>query len=208
MKKLLICMLLSYCLGSLNPAALIAKIKQKDLRQNGTGNLGATNTMLIFGKGYGALVMLLDITKSFLAVKLSVLLFPQAEWAPLFFGLFAVLGHIFPFYLRFRGGKGLAAFGGVILAFDPLLFLLLLGISFSLMLCLNYSYAMPFSASILFPFFLVLRHCAFLTVLLACLLGATILFTHWSNFQKARKGREIKIRGYLRSHFWPFGNKN
>lgn len=208
MKKLLICMLLSYCLGSLNPAALIAKIKQKDLRQNGTENLGATNTMLIFGKGYGALVMLLDITKSFLAVKLSVLLFPQAEWAPLFFGLFAVLGHIFPFYLRFRGGKGLAAFGGVILAFDPLLFLLLLGISFSLMLCVNYSYAMPFSASILFPFFLVLRHCELLTVLLACLLGVTILFTHWSNFQKARKGREIKIRGYLRSHFWPFGSKN
>ena len=186
MISFLFCILLSYLLGSLNPAALIAKRKRKSLRTNGTGNLGATNTMLLFGKCYGAIVMLLDIAKAFLAIKISVLLFGQAEWSSLLFGWFAVLGHIFPFYLGFRGGKGLAAFGGVILAFDPLLFLLLLVISFIFMLCINYSYAMPFSSALLFPPLVWMLYRDLFTTLLSSLLSITILLTHWSNFQKAR----------------------
>lgn len=99
--KYLISLLLCYGLGSLNPAALLSKVKKQDLRTQGTHNLGASNTMLVMGKKWGALVMLFDIFKAFFSVKLAKWLFPQLYAVALVAGLGAVLGHVFPFYLGF-----------------------------------------------------------------------------------------------------------
>ena len=132
--KILLCILIGYLIGSLNPAALLSKLKKKDLRKQGTGNLGATNTMIVLGKGYGALVMLFDVAKAFASVKLAQLLFADLAVAGILAGSAAVIGHIYPFYLKFQGGKGLAAFGGMILAVDPLLFIILLVIALTLCL--------------------------------------------------------------------------
>ena len=121
--KYFICILLAYLIGSLSPSALLAKIKHKNLKKEGTGNLGATNTTLVFGKMFGFLVMVLDIFKGFLAVKITAWIVPEVEWLAILAGFCAVIGHCFPFYLKFKGGKGLAAFGGVILAYNPLFFL-------------------------------------------------------------------------------------
>lgn len=118
--------IIGYLLGCLSPAALISKIKRKNLRKNGTGNLGATNVMLNFGKRFGALVMLFDIFKAFAAYKLAELLFPSAAFVGIAAGFAAVVGHVFPFYMKFKGGKGLAAFAGMVLAYNPWLFLFLL----------------------------------------------------------------------------------
>ncbi|MBQ8724062.1 MAG: glycerol-3-phosphate acyltransferase, partial [Oscillospiraceae bacterium] len=81
--KVILLLLFGYLLGSLSPAALVSKLKRKNLRKNGTGNLGATNVMLNFGKKYGALVMLLDIAKAFVTVKLAAFLFPADTIIPL-----------------------------------------------------------------------------------------------------------------------------
>ena len=78
--KFLICILLAYLIGSLSPSALIAKIKHKDLKKEGTGNLGATNTALVFGQAFGLIVMVFDLFKGFLAVKISVWIIPGAKW--------------------------------------------------------------------------------------------------------------------------------
>ena len=118
--------IMGYLLGCLNPAALFAKAKKIDLRKKGTGNLGATNTTIVLGKKYGVIVMLFDIFKAYLAVKLAKVLFPKAALAWLFAGGAAVVGHIYPFYMRFKGGKGLACLGGAVLAISPSMFLVLI----------------------------------------------------------------------------------
>ncbi|MBQ9080696.1 MAG: glycerol-3-phosphate acyltransferase [Clostridia bacterium] len=193
--------LLGYLIGSINPAAIVGKIKKQDLRRQGTKNLGASNTMLVIGKGWGALVMLFDIVKAFAAVKLASFLFPALAFAGLLSGCSAVLGHVFPFYLKFKGGKGLASFGGMILGVDPILFLILLVIATVCMFIVNYSYAMPMSAGVLFPILYGLKTHSLVATLLAIAVSLLIIVKHWSNIGKARRGEDKKITEYAKKLF-------
>lgn len=197
--ELIFCMIVGYLIGSLNPAALISKLKKRNLREHGTGNLGATNIMLNFGKTYGVLVMLFDIAKGFVAVRFAQLISPALPFAGLIAGTCAVVGHVFPFYLKFKGGKGLAAFGGMILGVDPKLFLALLILTVVLMILVNYSVAMPMSAGILFPLLYGLRTRSFSGLFLAAISGVLIICKHFSNIGKARRGEDVKIREYVKS---------
>lgn len=197
----LLSLLIGYGLGSLSPAALLSKLKNKDLRNQGTRNLGASNTMLVMGKKWGALVMLFDIFKAFLSVRLARWLFPSAFAGELVAGLGAVLGHVFPFYLGFRGGKGLAAFGGLVLAYDPVLFGILLVLGLVLMLVCNYSVAMPMSAAPLFAILAGLKAQSWVVFALAAASALIIVVKHWSNIEKARSGRDIQIRSFVRNGF-------
>ncbi len=114
----LIAIFAAYTLGSSNMAYYISRRKQVDIRKNGSGNLGASNAAVLFGWGPAVLVALHDIGKAFLAVLLAKLLFPQLPFVGAAAGVACVLGHIFPFYLRFKGGKGLASFLGMLIALD------------------------------------------------------------------------------------------
>lgn len=98
-----ICIIMGYLIGTLSPAALFAKLKNANLRENGTGNLGATNALLVMGRVYGVLVMVLDILKAFIAFRLAAKLFPAIKVAGMIAGLAAIIGHIFPFYMNFKG---------------------------------------------------------------------------------------------------------
>ena len=200
--KILLCILIGYLIGSLNPAALLSKLKKKDLRKQGTGNLGATNTMIVWGKGYGALVMLFDVAKAFASVKLAQLFFADLAVAGLLAGSAAVIGHIYPFYLKFQGGKGLAAFGGMILAVDPLLFIILLVIALTLMLVINYSVAMPISAAVLFPILYGIRVKNLPEIIISIAICLLIMIKHYSNIQKAKNGDDIKVRDYIKDHLF------
>lgn len=193
-----ISIMLGYLLGSLNPASWLSRIKQSNLREQGTGNLGATNTMLVLGKRYGAFVMLFDIMKAVIAVRLSQKLFPMQEVAGLLAGTSAVVGHVFPFYLNFKGGKGLAAFAGLVLGVDAKLFLLLALISIILMLIVNYSVAMPMSAGILFPILYGLHTGSVTAFLIASAASILIICKHYSNIAKAKNGEDVKIRDYIK----------
>lgn len=199
MKSIVLCCLLGYLLGSISPSAFISKIKHKNLKEHGTGNLGASNALLVFGKVYGVVVMLFDIAKAITAVKLAEYLFPTISFAGLLAGNAAVFGHVFPFYLKFKGGKGLAPFGGFVLASDPFLFCVLLVICGSLMLIANYSAAMPMSASVLFPILYGLHRWSLIaaaSVLPACIL---IGVKHFSNLGKGKRGEDIKIRQFIKN---------
>ena len=199
MQNCLIGILLGYVLGALNPAALIGRLKKRDLRRSGTGNLGATNTMLICGKGYGAAVMLFDIAKAYAAFRLIELIFPQTAYIGMMAGCAAVVGHVYPFYLSFRGGKGLAAYGGLVLAADARLFLILLGSTFFLMLVVDYGVVMPLSASLLFPLLLWMRSRDAVLTLLAASISLLVAAKHWSNLGKAQRGEDVRVREYLKS---------
>ncbi len=193
-------LLLGYALGCISPSYILSFVKKKDMRKENTGNLGATNTMLTFGKGWGIFVMIFDICKAMAAVILCGLLFPTARYAKLFGGIASAAGHIFPFYLKFKGGKGLATFGGLVLAYSPLTFLVLFLIGGSLVLISNYSVALPFSASVLFPLCVAFIERAWQPVLATALFGLVVILKHWSNFMKIRRGESEKARTFIRNH--------
>lgn len=201
----LVCVLIGYLLGCWNPAARLGKKKQVDLRQEGTKNLGASNVTLVLGKKYGFMVMVLDIFKAFLASRLARALFPKLALSGLLAGFGAVVGHVYPFHMKFRGGKGLAAFGGMVLAHDPMMFLMLLILTFVVMLIVDHSYIMPISAGFLFPVLAGIRSWNLGIFLVAAAAGALVVVKHWSNIAKAKEGRERGMRETFKELL--FGNR-
>jgi acyl phosphate:glycerol-3-phosphate acyltransferase len=115
--------LVSYLVGSVSPAILVGRYHGSDIRQLGSGNAGATNVARSFGKGWGLLVLALDVLKGggvFLLASLWGELLSVAIQAPALAGFFVVLGHCYPIFYGFRGGKGVATALGVFLVFSPL----------------------------------------------------------------------------------------
>jgi glycerol-3-phosphate acyltransferase PlsY len=112
---------LSYLIGSIPNGYLVARSQGIDIRQQGSRNIGATNVLRVMGKKWGYLVFFCDTLKGFLAVKLGLLLAAQALLSPVLGGVIAatacILGHNYTIWLGFKGGKGMATSGGVVLAF-------------------------------------------------------------------------------------------
>lgn len=125
MLNAVIAVIISYLLGSVSFSIVIARlVKGIDIRQHGSGNAGATNTLRVLGKGPGILVFILDIAKGVAAVWIGHALNGGYEsWTPVLCGLAAIVGHNWPVWFRFKGGKGIATTVGVIatLAFIPAL---------------------------------------------------------------------------------------
>lgn len=190
---------LGYLIGSISPAALMGKIKKVNLREEGTKNLGATNTMLVLGRAAGILVMVFDIFKAFLSAKLAKYLFPQLAVAGMVACIGAILGHCFPLFLHFQGGKGLAAFGGMVLAYEPWFFAAIVIPGLVLMAIFNTGVCMPMLASIMFPALVWLRSGDWMQTVMAVLAGLLIIAMHWSNLQKAREHRDVvKVKDFFR----------
>ena len=199
MRYVIICMI-GYFIGSISIAALLSKAKKTDLRKNGTGNLGATNTFMVIGKGWGITVMLFDIAKAAASMLLAGYLFPEAETAEMLAGCGAVLGHIFPFYMKFKGGKGLAALCGMIITVDWKGFALILAVAVSLALIVNYAVAMPVTAAALFPILVWFRMRSVTHLLIALAASIAVIVKHLGNIRRAFGGSDWKIREYFRTH--------
>src|ERR1700761_8837833 len=152
-----ILLVLAYLIGSIPTAVWVSKgIYGIDIREHGSGNAGATNAFRILGTKAGCGVMLGDMLKGFLAVKLSI--FSPFVWTSepfvnlqIFLGLFAVLGHIFPVWADFRGGKGIATLFGMIVAIQPLVAASLIAVFFFMLFLTRYVSLSSISASIAFP---------------------------------------------------------
>lgn len=114
---------LAYVIGSIPTALMVGRIAFKiDIRDHGSNNPGATNTLRVLGKKAAIIVLIVDVGKGAFATYLPILL--NADVNPLYVGLFAVIGHCFPIFANFRGGKAIATTAGVLLAANPLLFLI------------------------------------------------------------------------------------
>ncbi len=197
--NVLICIITGYLLGSLSSAAFVSVLKKKNLRELGTGNMGATNTLLTFGKWCGLFVMLFDIGKSLLAVKLAQWFFPELAYAGMLAGGSAVAGHIFPFYMKFKGGKGVASLAGLMVALDPLLFILLLVCSVILMFIVNYGVVSIVSVAIIFPIMYGFSNPDFISIMVSIVVSALIIYKHIPNMIKAKNGEDVKVREYFKS---------
>lgn len=193
----IISIFLGYLLGSISPAAAIGAIKKINLREQGTRNLGATNVTVTLGFAHGILVMVIDMLKGFLSVKCAKLLFPHFAAAGLLAGCSCVVGHIFPVFLRFRGGKGLAAFGGMILALDYVLFLILVSIGIAMVLITDYAIAMTFSAVSLAPYVTILRLHSWIAFAFVLVASGLVLYKHRENMVRLKAGMETKVSIYF-----------
>lgn len=201
--RTLFSLLIGYFIGCLNPAKIVSQRKGVDLRHEGTGNLGTTNTVLVMGKSWGILVLLIDMGKAILSAKIAKWLFPKLVAAGMLAAFGAILGHIFPFHMGFHGGKGLASFGGLVLEYNPLVFLVLLSIGLVLAVIVNFGVALPVSAAILFPIAVAIVSRSLPLFLTALGASAVVLYVHRDNVTKAIRGNDIRVRDWLRSQFSP-----
>lgn len=192
-------LLLGYLVGTISPAALFGKIKHVNMKETGTKNLGASNAMLVLGRSYGVIVMILDIAKAFLAAKLAKWLFPKLALAGFLAAFGAILGHIYPFYMHFRGGKGLAAFGGMVCFYDPRLLVFYLTVGVVLMILANRTVFLPVFASMTFPLIVLWQTgdpgMFAVAVAAACL----VIFAHRGNFGRVERGEEVPLRELIKT---------
>lgn len=137
----LLCVLIGYVFGLFQTGYIYGKIQKIDIRKHGSGNAGTTNALRTLGWKAGVITFLGDLLKCVLAIVVVRLLFKgsgQTELWSIYAGLGAVLGHNFPFYLKFKGGKGIAATTGLILAFHPVLFTIVAAVFLMIFLATKY----------------------------------------------------------------------
>ena len=183
---------MAYLLGSIPSGLWIGrKFFQIDIRQHGSGNLGATNSFRILGKKAGTIVLLLDLLKG----SISVLLLKQMDLhgiSPLIIALFAVMGHTYPLFANFKGGKAVATFAGVILAYQPVLFLIGLGI-FILTLAISKMVSFTSMLTISIGVLLSLYFQDMVLTIIALLADIFIIYRHRTNVQRILNGTEPKV---------------
>ena len=123
----LIIIIIGYLIGSINPAVIIARaVKGIDIREVNTGNAGTSNAVITLGLKYGILVGVIDLLKGLLPVIVLRILFPENEIIWFIGGISVIIGHVYPVFLKFKGGKGTATYGGMLFAIAPLYTLILL----------------------------------------------------------------------------------
>jgi glycerol-3-phosphate acyltransferase PlsY len=179
-------------------AFYIGKLTKKDLGKNGSGNLGASNALVLLGWQAGVLVGVHDIGKGLLSVLLARWLFPELQYAPAAAGVACVLGHIFPFYLKFKGGKGLASYIGMMVALNWKLALVVLVVLVVATLITNYIVAGTVSTIVVFPAATLILTGNLIMVLILCIPTVVMLFKHRENFSRIRNGTEVGLRSAVK----------
>ena len=182
---------MGYLIGCISPASWISRKKNVDLKQEGTKNLGATNTALVLGKAAGIFVLIFDIAKSVFSYKLARLLFPYLRVAGILACIGTILGHCFPVFLHFQGGKGLAAFGGLILAYNPWFFPAIVIPGIILMLVFNTGVVAPLYGCIMFPILVGWFSRNYFDTLAVLIASGIIFMTHLSNFRLAKNKNDV-----------------
>ena len=195
MFNIIFCMLIGYLFGTSNLAFFISKIKKVDLQSKGSKNLGTANATIVLGPKFGALVFLHDTLKVVLAILLCKLLFPETQYLTYIVGVAATLGHIFPFYLKFKGGKGFASYIGLAMMIDWRYGLALLVAIAVVALITDWLVASTFFTIAITPIFV--GHINLIAAAIVSVASICIFIKHIENIKKKAKGEEIGIRQTL-----------
>ena len=193
----LVCIIVPYLLGSLNFAILISKHRYgKDIRQFGSGNAGMTNMMRTFGKSAAGLTLLGDALKAFVSGFIGYAALGQ--YGVYIAGLFCILGHIFPIYYRFKGGKGVVTAYVSILMCNPFVFLILFVLFVIIVLGTRYISLGSVMCMLIYPFVLdrvekLFNGATGAYVIIAIMMAALIIFMHRENIKRLLKGEENKF---------------
>jgi len=201
MNEILI-IILAYLLGSIPTSLIVSKTQFNiDIRDYGSGNAGATNTFRVLGSKWGSIVMLFDVLKGFFAVKLAYLLpyytineFERTNFQ-IGLGLAAVLGHIFPIWAEFRGGKGVATLFGLIIAISPWTSLGCIGVFLMVLFLTRFVSLSSILASLAFPIFILVIFNVDNTAyrIFAIAVSLLVIMTHQKNIGRMLSGSENKV---------------
>lgn len=226
MIKLVICLLLtvviSYLLGSCNSAIIVVRLlKNEDIREHGSKNAGLTNTLRCFGKLPALLTLIGDLAKGIVAALLSILVFKliigqdcftaPPEWYPevlddmsvgYISGFFSIVGHIFPIYYGFKGGKGVLVSCSILLVIDPLTFVIIIPFFALVLFITRYVSVASISAAIFYPFLTFILHyfvegvpfnISLTHFILVSFTGAVLVYMHKANIKRLREGTENRF---------------
>lgn len=193
-------LLSAYLLGSIPSAVWIGKYFYSiDVREYGSGNAGATNVFRVLGKKAGIPVLLMDVLKGFLAVNLALLSHNtvgsyQFINLQLVLGIASLVGHIFPIFASFRGGKGIATLLGIILAVLPFAALISMGIFIIVLLISSYVSLSSMTAALAFPIvvILVFKTTTPSLIIFSILIAIMVLITHQKNIERLLRREESK----------------
>lgn len=209
---IVIAAVIGYLMGSINSAITVVRIlKHEDVRKFGSGNAGLTNTLRCFGKGCALLTLIGDLSKGVIAVLLSRDLIAQAimgsEYDVYFIGyvagVTAILGHVFPLYYGFKGGKGVLVGVSIFLVLDWRVFCILIGIFAVILIISKYVSLSSIIATACAPFVTVISQFIrwegydtwrlVMHFALTAVMAATIIWMHRSNIERLRNGTENKF---------------
>ncbi|MBQ8140843.1 MAG: glycerol-3-phosphate 1-O-acyltransferase PlsY [Clostridia bacterium] len=193
----LICIVAPYLLGSMNFAIIISKKRYKaDIRSFGSGNAGATNMMRTFGKAAAGLTFLGDALKAFVSGMIGYA--AMGQYGVYIAGLFCILGHMFPVYYKFKGGKGVVTAAISILMCNPLVFLILFVIFVLIVLATRYISLASVMCMLLYPVVLdriekLLNGATGAYVIIALINAVLVIFMHRENIKRLIQGKENKF---------------
>ena len=205
----LACILAGYLLGSINTALIVSRVFfHEDVRERGSGNAGTTNVLRTYGKKAAILTFFGDMSKGIVAILIACALFGCPDTEPAYWHLlnavylaafFAIFGHVFPCFSQFRGGKGFATMAGVILALNPMLFLILFALYVPMVLCSHYVSLSSVVAALFYPMLLsvvdqnlrALPHG--ICTVIAVMIGVLITWAHRGNLKRIYEGNERKL---------------
>lgn len=186
-------LIIGYLLGSINASIIFSKLKGDDIRRHGSGNAGATNTLRTYGKGVAAGVTLFDVLKGIAAVLVARYILKD-DMAVLLSGLGAVLGHNFPLYFGFKGGKGILTSFAVILMISPYAALCALAVAIIIMATTRYVSLGSVIAAVVVPIAsLFFNKGDVPTIILMTVLGLLAIFRHRGNIKRLLNGTERKL---------------
>jgi glycerol-3-phosphate acyltransferase PlsY len=196
----------SYLLGSLPFGYLAGRLAGIDIRTVGSGNVGATNVVRVLGKRYGYPVFALDFLKGFAAVLTATLIAPgrPTDWnSPGIFGIlaamFSVLGHLYPPWLKFKGGKGVATSAGALLALTPIATLMGIAIWIIVFWLTRYVSLASIAAAVILPILILVvgshdRYDGKLLVYVSLCVAVVVIWRHRSNLSRLLRGTEPRFR--------------
>lgn len=192
----------SFLIGGIPFGFIIGKLKGHDIRKEGSCNIGATNVTRVVGPWYGKLCFFCDLLKGFVPVLIAKRWFriENAEYIVILCGLFAVAGHMFTPYLKFKGGKGVATAGGVILALAPIPFIITFAVWTAVFLSTRYVSLGSIAASAALPVSALLLKVSRLqpgiswaVIIFFAVIGALSIFKHKANIIRLKNGTELKF---------------
>ncbi len=184
----LVLMALSYFIGCISPATILAKSRGIDIRKEGSGNPGTTNVLRTMGRKYAVICLICDVLKGVICVLLGMLVSRQFAYGC---GVMVIIGHCWPFEFRFRGGKGIATCIGVITVINPLLALILLA-SFAIVVALTrYVSLGSIIAALIFPAMSLWLEPGYFWF--ALVMTVIVVFKHRANIVRLIHGEEPKI---------------
>ena len=196
--RIILTLLLGYIFGCFSTGYFIGKLYKVDIRKYGSGNVGMTNALRTLGAKAGAITLLGDLLKAVVPILIvKFLIFKNNEYIDLltlYTGLGVVLGHNYPVWLKFKGGKGIASTCGVLISFDPWIILAGLPLFVLLVAVTKYVSVGSLSIALLFPIWIAIRHPGDIHMIILALVFTLLAFIkHRSNIKRIIEGTENKI---------------